>query len=162
MFFVLTLVCLSACRPPISIDGIFPDPVPIHAGTVPGITGVTSGNAEKLLPEHRRILEITGWYNYVSSNIDSIEYYPWNSFSHPNGPAIGMATQVNGIRTAYIALNNRSDSQVCETIVHEAAHLAGIAQRGQMFGEEEAQAVAARFWRKWLSVSQRYQDLETN
>jgi hypothetical protein len=156
LFFVPGLIFLSACRPPINMDEVFPDPATVHQGTAPGgALGIAPGPGEKFLPEHRRILEMTGWYTYASSNIDAIEYFDREGFSVPEGLAIGLARYARGIRVAQIALKNRSDAEVCATIVHEATHLSGIAQIGEMYGEEEARAAELRFWQEWQSLRQR-------
>jgi hypothetical protein len=142
------LVLFSACSPPVNVDGIFPDPNPATRQNPPTI-------GEKFLPEHRRILEMTGWYEFAASNIDSIQYYDWEAFSHPKGPAIGLAEYTSGKRIASIALKNLNDVQACWVIVHEAMHLSGINQTGQMHGEQQAEAAAAQFWQKWLSLNQK-------
>jgi len=145
---VTGLLFFTACRSPINMDGIFPAPVPMRRAGPPPV-------GEKFLPAHRRILEMTGWYDYAASNIDAVEYFDWQNFSHPRGPAIGLAAYARGLRIAQIAISNRSDAEICETIVHEAAHLSGIQQIGEMFDEEEAEAAGARFWQKWQSLNQR-------
>ena len=146
-------VMTVACRPPIGVDEVFPD-TPL-AGDPVVIPNSHVQGSEKFLPEHRHILEMTGWFAYADSNIDSIQYYQFEAFSTARGPAVGIAQYLNGKRTAFIALKNRSDAEVCETIVHEAGHLTGISQNGRMYGEEEAQAAAARFWQEWLACSKR-------
>jgi hypothetical protein len=148
LFYAVSLVFLSACSPPISVEGIFPDSVPITRLPPPAA-------GEKFLPEHRRILELTGWYNYADSNIDQLEYFDWQAFSHPRGLAIGQAIYFQGRRIARIAIKDRSDAEVCEIIIHEAAHLSGVQQIGQMFGEEEAEATEAKFRQQRLSLNQR-------
>jgi hypothetical protein len=105
----------------------------------------TSATAEKLLPGHRRILTDSGWFEYVSSNADAVEYYNWDAFAWSTGPALGMATYDEGKRIIRVALKGRADLEVAATLVHEAAHLSGITQVGDLYGEAIATAVEQKF-----------------
>jgi hypothetical protein len=136
---------VNACRRPIGVDGIFPEPVAKQS--------IVPLKGEKFIPEHRQILEMTGWYAYANSNIDVIQYYDWPAFKYRDGTAIGLAFCSRGLRVTQVAIKDRSDAQVCWTIIHEAAHLSGVQQFGGMFGEQEAEAAAAKFWHKWLSLN---------
>jgi hypothetical protein len=77
--------------------------------------------------------------------VDAIEYYDWEAFASPEGPAVGLATYAQGKRIARLAMKARRDQEVVATLVHEAAHLSGISQIGTMFSDEIATAVEARF-----------------
>ncbi len=100
----------------------------------------------ELVPAHRSILEEYGWLPWVEQHVDRVEYYPWPGFKHPvvNG-AIGLAVHHNGERIAQIATQGRDDVSIVATIIHEAGHLAGVAQYGTCFGEETAKSLERRF-----------------
>jgi hypothetical protein len=98
-----------------------------------------------LIPEHRRILSVLGWLEFVEANVDLLRYYDWPGFASNQGPATGLANYSAGKRTADIATRDRSDRDVVATIVHEAAHLAGINSHGEMFDENYADSIEKRF-----------------
>jgi hypothetical protein len=99
----------------------------------------------KLWPAHRRILLATGWLSFVEAHIDVLRYYPWPAFATESGPAWGLAMYLTGQRVAHIALEGRSDRDVVATIVHEAAHLAGLHEIGRMHDQRYAEAITAQF-----------------
>jgi hypothetical protein len=110
-----------------------------------GATVVRKTEAEKFLPPYRRILECTGWLEYVDSNVDVVRYYDFPSFQSASGLAVGLARYENGRRIADIAIKDRPDVDVVTTIVHEAAHLSGISQLGTYLDQDAAHGVETRF-----------------
>lgn len=106
-----------------------------------------AGQARGLLPDHRRLLEETGWLSYVQGNIDLVEYYPWPGFQTPDGAAMGVAVYKNGQRIARVAMEDRDDVSIVATIVYDAACLAGIAQTGTLFGQDVSEELEERFLR---------------
>jgi hypothetical protein len=98
-----------------------------------------------LKPSHRQILEATGWLSFVEAHIDVLRYYPWPAFATESGPAWGLAMCTTGQRVAHVALEGRSDRDVVATIVHEAAHLAGLHEIGRMHDQRYAEAITAQF-----------------
>lgn len=106
-----------------------------------------AGQSEKFLPAHRKILEETGWFEYVNNNIDVLEYYDYPSFDHPDGPAVGLSFVRNGRRVAQIAVKDMTAEEVAQVLAHEAGHLVGVLQIGTQHSEDVAQAVEAQFRR---------------
>ena len=100
---------------------------------------------EKFLPPYRRILECTGWLEYVDSNVDIVRYYNFPSFQSASGLAVGLARYENGRRIADVAIKDRPDVDVVTTIVHEAAHLSGISRLGTYLDQDAAHGVETRF-----------------
>jgi hypothetical protein len=94
---------------------------------------------------YRRILECTGWLEYVDSNVDVIRYYDFPSFQSASGLAVGLARYENGRRIADVAIKDRPDVDVVTTIVHEAAHLSGISRLGTYLDQDAAHGVETRF-----------------
>lgn len=108
---------------------------------------VIDTGSEKLLPAHRKLLEETGWLEYVEANIHEVRYYDRTAFNTITGLAVGLSEYLSGRRVADVALRDRPLHEQVATVVHEAGHLAGIEQSGQMFDEQHAQAVEKRFRR---------------
>jgi hypothetical protein len=104
---------------------------------------LTTGS--KLLPAHVAILEETSWLEYVSSNVDAVEYYDRYAFDSEQGPVVGLSLYEDGKRIARLALKNQSDDEVVAILVHEAAHLSGVSQVGRLYSEEMAAAIETKF-----------------
>jgi hypothetical protein len=101
---------------------------------------------QKIPQPYYELLQATGFLDYVDSNLDVLRLWDYEAFKHGKDGAIGMAQVINGLRYADIATRGRSDIQNAATLVHEAAHLSGIAQTGQMFLDEAiAEAVMNHF-----------------
>jgi hypothetical protein len=132
--------------------------VPVSATACAQGSLITPLRVEKFLPAHRRILETTGWLEYADRNIDALYYFDQPYFDRPEGPAVGLASFEHGRRIADVAMQGRADIDVVETIIHEAGHCAGYAQVGQLFSEDIAEAIAARFLRDY---EQRHDDSRT-
>jgi hypothetical protein len=138
LIFVVASAMTTACdRLPPAMTGASP-------GSAVGVVG-SYPSTEKILPPYRAVLERTGWLNYVNANIDVIRFYNFPAFQSDQGPALGIAHYENGRRIADIAINGRSDVEVAATLVHEAAHLAGIGEFGTYLDQDVAVATEARF-----------------
>lgn len=120
----------------VSSESSVPDPTVQRSPRAPELT---------LQPAHRRILEATGFLAFVEANIDVLHYYHWPAFATAVGPAWGLASYEAGRRVADIAIEGRADRDVVATIVHEAAHLAGLRDVGQMYDQPFAEAAADQF-----------------
>jgi hypothetical protein len=100
----------------------------------------------QLTPQHRRLLEVTGWLPYVEAYLDVIVYYPVAQFVTTAGqPAIGAADIQNGMRVAIIATLGHSDIGIASVIVHEATHHAGYTQHGIYADEATCERHQAQF-----------------
>ena len=102
--------------------------------------------AHKILPRHRHMLEEVGWLEFVSANVDAIGYYDAWAFQTPKG-AVGLAFYENNKRIAHIATAGHSDEDIVAWLVHEAGHLSGVAQVGELYGEDIARGVEKQFRR---------------
>src|SRR5438128_2381553 len=76
------------------------------AAAQPGASSVRS-EGDKFLPPYRRILECTGWFEYVDKNVDVVRYYDAAEFQSQQGPAVGLARYDNGRRIADVAIKDR-------------------------------------------------------
>ena len=114
----------------------------------------------KFLPVHCHLLEASGWFDYVDSHIDAVEYYDWPAFATDPGPAVGIALYDGTHRIAQIALKDRSTEDVVATLVHEAAHLSGISQIGTYYDENIAYAVEHEFEEQLRGLRQRGRTVE--
>lgn len=80
-------------------------------------------------PEVKRILQETGWFEFVDKNIDRIEYYPGEDFisedaDHKQTLAVGENYYCRRcIRRAKIAVGCHDALYICHTLVHEAGHV---------------------------------------
>lgn len=108
--------------------------------------------AAKLLPAQRELLQELGWLDYVDGNIDIVRYYDYQSFESEDGPAVGLSMYWDGVRIADIATTGRSDLEVAATLVHEAAHLSGIYEIGDLLDEDAADAIETRFLRQLAAL----------
>lgn len=134
---VISSAMAAGCDRPLAATGA-------STGSAVGVAG-SYPSTEKILPPYRLVLERTGWLKYVDGNIDVIRFYDFPSFQSDQGPALGIAHYENGHRIADIAINGRSDVEVAATLVHEAAHLAGIGEFGTYLDQDVAVATETRF-----------------
>ncbi len=84
--------------------------------------GCSESGAPGLREEHREVLEYAGWLSYVKDNVGRIDYYDDRSSSSEG--KLGYAICQPGECYIEIATLNRSEVEICATLVHEAAHLA--------------------------------------
>ncbi len=83
--------------------------------------GCSESGAPNLREEHREVLEYAGWLSYVEDHVGRIDYYDDKSAS--SGGKVGYAICQPGECYIEIATLNRSEAEICATLVHEAAHL---------------------------------------
>lgn len=84
--------------------------------------GCSESGAPNLREEHREVLEYAGWLKYVTDHVGRIDYYDDRSAS--SGGKVGYAICQPGECYIEVATLNRSEVEICATLVHEAAHLA--------------------------------------
>lgn len=113
--------------------------------THPSADSLNADGADKFLPPYKRILECTGWLEYVDLNVDVVRYYDMETFQSAQGPAIGLARYESGRRIADVAIKGQTDIDIVSVIVHEAAHLSGIRQLGTYLDQAAATTVQRRF-----------------
>ncbi|MGE0086792.1 MAG: hypothetical protein AB7S75_20500 [Desulfococcaceae bacterium] len=84
--------------------------------------GCSESGAPDLREEHREVLEYAGWLTYVTDHVGRIDYYDDRSVSSEG--KLGYAICQPGECYIEVATLNRSEVEICATLVHEAAHLA--------------------------------------
>jgi hypothetical protein len=68
-------------------------------------------------------LQAAGWWEFVSSNVDRIEYHNRLRMHPPLERAAGFATVDNGARVMAIAIRGRTAREIAQIMAHEAGHL---------------------------------------
>ncbi len=104
-----------------------------------------SAPISKYLPGQAEILKRTGWFDFVDGSTDVILYHPYQQFTINGEPAWGYAEVVGRQRTAHIATGGHSARLILGVIVHEAAHLSGIASTHQMLSQDDAYSIETHF-----------------
>lgn len=103
------------------------DAAKVVVDSVKAIGGCSSG-ASGLTDEHREILEITGWDEYVYEHIEEIRYVNKDILDGTDN-AVGMA--YCGRCYTDIATGTRKNTDIAIAIVHEAAHFEDKCENGE-------------------------------
>jgi len=84
-------------------------------------------------------LEAAGWWDFVRSNADRIEYHNVELLDPPRERAAGYATIEGRSRVMVVAVRGRSAREVGRIMAHEAGHLEHWRRYGR-FDEDESWA----------------------
>lgn len=106
-----------------------PAPAPAVAERVPPL---------EIKPGCKSQLEAAGWLNYVTENLDVIEYFPYLALTGKNGEEfIGQAFFKDGKRYALVS-TKQSSLELCRDIVHEANHHKAMREYGSWSSQADA------------------------
>ncbi|MDA2925821.1 hypothetical protein MYX78_01080 [Acidobacteria bacterium AH-259-G07] len=116
----------------------------------------------RLRSADERILELSGWLDYVANNIDVLKYQECSYFIVNDGPAAAFATVIDGKRWAEVATEGYGDLQIACNLVHEAAHLEIWTQTGELGSQAYSQSKEREFlfaYRSYLLRAGRLQEV---
>jgi hypothetical protein len=108
-----------------------------------------------LRPVDFRILQDTGWANYVTTCADSLRYHDVTGFKMPDGragAAMGISTFRNGWRHIDVATRGYSDELIGSVLTHECAHLQDALSTRRSRDEKYARYIQQRFLSDYARV----------
>jgi len=90
-------------------------------------------------------LQAAGWWDFVSSNADRIEYHNTRLLDRPNQTAAGYAMIDRGARVMAVAVGGRSAREIGQIMAHEAGHLEHWRRYGKFDDESWAKMRERQF-----------------